>query len=824
MKISSKLGILLLAILLATTSILAACSSDDEDTSTLPDTPTVTTSPTSTPTESPTVSSWAEDPIVQTIYGMVEGFVDEQNTWVWKAIPYANPPVDELRWEAPQNPEPWEGTLAETEFCQPCSQYNQISPDTMMGSEDCLYLNVWRPQTDETNLPVYVWIHGGGNSIGSATQDPATYGFTLANKSNMVFVSMNYRLGPLGWFTHPALRSGATGDEESDSGNFGTLDLIQSLKWIQDNIQAFGGDPNNVMITGESAGALNVLALMVSPPAENLFHRALAQSAPSVSVPVDDGEADAHRVLLNLLVNDETVADQTEAEAYLENISNAEIEAYLRTKTPDELFASYDQIGWGLLAFPTTFSDGAVITARGYDTFGTATHVNKVPLMVGSTKEETKIFLFMDPFFEGKDELYQTVATYSSDLWKANGTHDVARKLTGLDDQPDVYVYQFLWGAYKDDGQSPIPAPYDLKLGAAHSLDVPFFLGAETFNVMMTDWVFTEENRPGRLELSDAMMTYTAQFARTGNPNVPGSDLPQWEPWSNDEGEPKLILFDADENHADISVSTMELTLEGVMEAMKAQVPESLYSETLRYLLSFVMTSYMLEGMDIEPPATLPTIEPTPEPTKPPQSSEMPEIGTTWTHNVNYGDENTVWTVSITGGEAIDGVDCYITEASFDAPPERLLYTEMVGSDLALTITGESSWINREALQAIKNEVSTHLSSMSLSIDTTTTFAYDGAYGMPLSVGQTWSYQQESVPSMGPKMISTWNAEVVGMEEITVPAGTFNCYKVVHTSGDISRTEWWSVEGDLLTAVKLVNDGIWTGIETRELASYSAPE
>ncbi|MBT4512679.1 MAG: carboxylesterase family protein, partial [Chloroflexi bacterium] len=450
---------------------------------------------------------------------------------------------------------------------------------------------------------VYVWIHGGGNSIGSAAQTTGYYGTSLANKSNMVFVSMNYRLGPLGWFTHPSLRSGETGDEASDSGNYGTLDLIQSLKWIQDNIEAFGGDPNNIIITGESAGAMNVLSLMVSPPAEGLFHRALAQSSPSVSVPVPNGEVSAHEVLLNLLVNDQTVATADEAELYLETMSNTEIEDYLRSKTPDDLFACYETFGWGLLTFPTVFADGNVIATGGFDTFGTATHINNVPLILGSNTEETKIFLFMDQSFEGKDELYQVVAGYSSDLWTANGTHDVARKLTLRDDQSDVYVYQFNWGAYGDTGQNPIPEPWDLKLGAAHSLDIPFFLGNENFNKYMTDWVFTDKNRPGRLELSDAMMSYTAQFARTGNPNAPGSDLPEWKPWSNGESEPKHMLFDADVNHAKISTSTIELTLSGVIEALKAEVPEPLYSEALSYLLSFGMVSYMLEDMDIETPA-----------------------------------------------------------------------------------------------------------------------------------------------------------------------------------------------------------------------------
>ena len=266
-------------------------------------------------------------PIVQTSYGAVKGSEDEAGTWVWKAIPFARPPAGDLRWKAPLDPEPWDGVREETQFCSACTQYDQLGGNSITGSEDCLYLNIWRPQSEETDLPVYVWIHGGGNSIGSAAGDPGTYGANLVSKSNMVFVSVNYRLGPFGWFTHPALRSGEPGDEEDGSGNYGTLDLMQALRWIQDNIEAFGGDPDNVTITGESAGAMNVLSLMISPAAENLFHRALAQSPLTISVPVETGEASAHDVLLKLLVNDGIAVDQAAAEAYLDSMSNAEIEA-----------------------------------------------------------------------------------------------------------------------------------------------------------------------------------------------------------------------------------------------------------------------------------------------------------------------------------------------------------------------------------------------------------------------------------------------------------------------------------------------------------------
>jgi len=532
---------------------------------------------------------------IETAFGTVQGFEDIDNTWVWKAIPFASPPVGDLQWKAPSDPEPWEGVREETQFCDSCTQLDQMTGATIAGSQDCLYLNVWRPQSNERNLPVYVWIHGGGNSTGHAAQAPETQGTKLASKSNMVFVSMNYRLGPYGWFTHPALRTGAPGDEMNDSGNYGTLDLIKGLDWIQKNIRAFGGNPNNVMITGESAGAMNVLSLMISPAAEGLFHKAMAQSGLTFSLPVENGEISAHDVLLKLLINEGLAADDAEAEAYLAGMTYSEIEAYLRSKTADEIFACYTKMGWGMLRFPSIFQDGEVISATGLEMYPGQGYVNKVPIIVGSNKEEAKLFLFMDPYFAGKDELYQIVATYTSDAWKAIGVDEVARKLRSHGDQPDVYGYQFLWGTYEEGGGSPMPAPWDFKIGASHSLDIPFFLGGDTWNVIMTYWAFNEENRPGREALSDAMMAYVSRFARTGDPNAPCSDLPEWEPWSNDVDAPKCILFDVDGDALDLAMSNVEVTIPGVLESMESEVPEPLYSEAYDYLTTMSLVSYLFE-------------------------------------------------------------------------------------------------------------------------------------------------------------------------------------------------------------------------------------
>ena len=176
------------------------------------------------------LGDWRNEATVQTKYGLVAGYSDK-NIWCWKGIPYASPPVEELRWKAPRDPIPWLGTRKTRKFGNSASQVAPILGS--IGSEDCLYLNIWRPKSSETELPVYLYIHGGGNSIGSAATSQY-YGNAVAEKSNLLYVSVNYRIGPMGWFIHPAVTG--SGSPEDQSGNFGTLDLIKSLEWIRENI------------------------------------------------------------------------------------------------------------------------------------------------------------------------------------------------------------------------------------------------------------------------------------------------------------------------------------------------------------------------------------------------------------------------------------------------------------------------------------------------------------------------------------------------------------------------------------------------------------
>ena len=216
--------------------------------------------------------------------GTVIGSEDAGKTYVWLGIPFAAPPIADLRWRSPQPVEPWTEALNATMFRDACVQLSGpldgLPGDSgaVVGSEDCLYLNVWAPREHSSvnadKLPVMFWIHGGGNTIGTAN----TYdGSLLASGEQVVVVTINYRLGFFGWMSHPALRT-SDRDALDASGNYANLDMIAALQWVADNIAHFGGDRNNITIFGESAGGRNVFSLMASPLAKGLFHRAIAQS------------------------------------------------------------------------------------------------------------------------------------------------------------------------------------------------------------------------------------------------------------------------------------------------------------------------------------------------------------------------------------------------------------------------------------------------------------------------------------------------------------------------------------------------------------------
>ena len=477
--------------------------------------------------------------------GTLVGARDAFDTFVWRGIPFAAPPVGDRRWRQPARPEPWTGTREATAFAPACPQKSGAAVD---GNEDCLYLNIWAPADEPNDLPVMVWIHGGGNSIGSASTS-IYHGARLAGEQDLVVVSIQYRLGPLGWFRHPALAASAHGPEDA-SGNFGTLDIIEALGWVQRNVAAFGGDPDNVTIFGESAGGFNVLSMVVSPLADGLFHRAISQSGGLNLTSIDvaenylDDEQPGHAFSGREIVNALLDADRRAARTRQDAMADEAIAARLRELTPDELLALYVG-GFGLmLGNPDLFADGHVLPAEGiYERFEHVDGFHRVPMMLGTNRDETKLFTMMGPATEKLFDVIPTRAinqaeydrdnAYSSDLWRARGVVELADRLVA-NGHADVYGYRFDVDDWRDLGF------VDLKplLGAAHALEIPFVFGnfIEPLRIVYPPSDAFDE-------LSSAMRSYWAAFARSGDPNAGNEHLPNWPRWSED---PETIVFDTE--------------------------------------------------------------------------------------------------------------------------------------------------------------------------------------------------------------------------------------------------------------------------------------
>lgn len=505
--------------------------------------------------------------------GELVGFTGAYGSHVWLGIPFAVPPVGERRWRAPEPAEAWVGVRQALEFGSPCPQLASPfggvvdrDPGTFAGDEDCLYLNVYAPRFAKRALtlggdplPVMVWIHGGGNVVGHASFYD---GGNLAERQNVVVVTINYRLGPLGWFRHAALRATAA-DAAEASGNFGTLDQILALQWVQKNIAAFGGDPENVTIFGESAGARDVLALLLSPLAEGLFHRAIAQSGSARGLVLDRAErfADApepghpnssNEVIARLLVADGRAADREAAKAALHRMAEAEVAETLRSASAEELLAAYStDLHEGLIDVPNVFGDGVVVASgRPLERFATPGGFHAVPVVLGTNRDENKTFMFRNPEYVRRrlgilprlrdEESYDGRAAALAAAWKLVGA-DAPAEAMHRSGWSQVYVYRWDW----DEEPTLLGADLSAMVGAGHALEIPFVFGHYDLGPE-GNVIFTSDNEAAREDLSANMMSYWAEFARSGSPGRGNQrELPEWTAWDPSSAEaPKFMILD----------------------------------------------------------------------------------------------------------------------------------------------------------------------------------------------------------------------------------------------------------------------------------------
>jgi len=484
--------------------------------------------------------------------GSLVGYADLHNTHAWRGIPFARAPIGELRWKAPRPPGTWQGTREALHVGAPCIQFwggsagVEGEPGELVGSEDCLTLSVWAPAIPadvpgDESLPVMVWIHGGGNTVGTGN----TYnGHHLAGSQNVIVVSINYRLGVLGWFSHPALRDGAQNSEDA-SGNFALLDMIAALQWVKNNIAAFGGDPDKVTIFGESAGGRNVYALIASPHADGLFHRAIVQSGSVLTVErswAENRDDESPRGAPNSSGN---VVRALQSTGLLTAVDSAS----LRALTPEALHSTFEPVGFGMYSAPTNIRDGVVLPLQTtLQAFANGNGYNRVPMMLGTNRDESKVFMAQDPewvsqrlglFPKVKDQAkYDAVASLYSDQWKVLSV-DVPARLLAANDGPAVFAYRFDWDETPANWLVDMPS----LLGAGHALELGFVFGDFEGGISLP-FLFNEDNRPGREKLSSVMMSYWAEFARTGKPGRAGGELPNWQAWT--ASSEMQMLFDTE--------------------------------------------------------------------------------------------------------------------------------------------------------------------------------------------------------------------------------------------------------------------------------------
>ncbi|HUT34547.1 MAG TPA: carboxylesterase/lipase family protein [Planctomycetota bacterium] len=469
-------------------------------------------------------------PQIQLDSGLIAGasLGEKGDVHAYKGIPFAAPPVGDLRWRPPQAPKPWEGVRACTAFGPWCPQ-----PQPLMGrelgtlSEDCLYLNVWTPAHKPTDrLPVMVWIHGGGHTTGSGA---STYydGERLA-REGVVLVTINYRLGPFGYLAHPLLSQES---EHKASGNYGLLDQIAALQWVQRNVAAFGGDPGCATIFGESAGSASVCRLMVSPLAKGLFHRAIAQSGGA------HGNNRHLREEWNRLPPMEKIGEQLAEQ--LGCARAADPLATLRAKTWQEVLAAaapaQGLFGKGIKFGPVVDGwalpdDPTVLFAAGKQ--------HDVPFLVGSNADEGSVFVQQAPI--------RRVQGYKWLLGRRFGKHaDRVFALFPAEEDAEVQAaFSRLVGvsafvaparflvrsmakckspAYLYHFTRVPPSERLRKLGAFHALEIGYVFG-------------TIEGRPGfddtDRRLSETMRKCWTRFARSGDPN--GEGLPRWPAYARE--------------------------------------------------------------------------------------------------------------------------------------------------------------------------------------------------------------------------------------------------------------------------------------------------
>jgi len=460
-------------------------------------------------------------PTVKVEQGQLRGVVD-RDLAVYKGIPFAPPPVGNLRWKEPQPVASWQGVRDADKFGPDCMQ----SGNAANMSEDCLYLNVWTPaKSANEKVPVLVWIYGGGFNAG-ATSVPTYSGEVLARKG-VVLVSISYRVGVLGFFAHPGLSAESP---QHVSGNYGLLDMIAGLEWVKKNIAAFGGDPAKVTIFGESAGGIAVSQLCASPLAKGLFEGAISESGGSFGPSRPAGQPGENMKLL---------ADAEHSGAEFAASLNAATVAELRALPPQKLLAATRGLAWPI-------TDGYVLPTDQY-TLYSAKRFNDVPVLIGYNSDEGASFSrdrTVQDYVANVHKRYGAFADALLKAYPAGDTDAVPKSARDLSRDATFGWHTWIWARLQSQvGKSKVYYYYfdqhpdysagspQAGHGAPHGREVPYVFGH-------LNELHNEQPTTADRVISDAMVTYWTNFAKYGNPN---GGMPQWPAFS--DKNPTLMYF-----------------------------------------------------------------------------------------------------------------------------------------------------------------------------------------------------------------------------------------------------------------------------------------
>ena len=498
---------------------------------------------------------------VETSSGIVDGYKKGRVIY-WDDIPYAKPPIDQLRWKAPRTINNSKNIISskENNYCvqRPSSLGGPGGEGLYVGTEDCLYLDISATARKKSELlPVMFWIHGGGNTSGLKD----LYDFNkMVRRHNVIVVRINYRLGPFGWFTHPSIQDFQT--DLDKTSNFGTLDIIAALHWVKENISLFGGDPDNVTIFGESAGGHNVFSLLVSDKSKGLFHKAISMSGYTTSISPKDAYVQNDKSSTSSYTSSEIVKKiikelSNEKETY----SNEEIRDILLNLSTQEFFEhyanreTYEEI-------PLLTSDNIVIPEAGLRaSLFNKDIVNKVPTIAGSNRDEVKLWLATAEYFveldfsavgsllnipnvKLKDEdAFEAFNYYRSSAWKIRGV-DIPLKGLYESGNSNLYAYQYHW----DDHRRYVVADFKKLIGAAHATEIPLLAGNAKLvgGYPLSDLIYPAGR--SRLFTSRNMMRFWTNFAKSGEPGMSTNSIRWSSIVENNEFGSSYIVIDNKNN------------------------------------------------------------------------------------------------------------------------------------------------------------------------------------------------------------------------------------------------------------------------------------